>query len=126
MCDPAANPLGATSPYDALNKMAGLMEDAHMAVGKNTYGIGKKACLTPLFWAVAQEYSMLKVRMDTGMSFHVHHEAGGSVSAAPFPPCPPDLPHHCGRPAWLRPSGWHCRECALVLDDATAEFPGRD
>lgn len=121
--DPAANPLGATSPYDALRRMAELMDAGHKAVPPGTDS--PRACLTPLFWDVARAYSSLKVRLDMGMSFHVHTEASGWDHDAPRPPCRPDLPYHCGWPAWLRPSGWYCRRCDLVLDDATAVFPGR-
>lgn len=119
--DPAANPLHATSPYDALNKMAALMTDpaADKAVRAG------KAEHTALHWRVAQEYSMLRVRLDTGMSFHVHREPAGWDPARAAErigrPRPADLPYHCGWPAWLRPSGWHCRQCRIVLTDETRE-----
>ena len=93
--DPASNPLGACNPYDALKRMAGVMDRAQDA---------RKACLTPLFWQVAREYSALKVRLETGMSFHVHRpDKTPEYDGIP--------PYHCAWPMWLRPSGWHCRQC---------------
>jgi hypothetical protein len=117
--DPAANPLGATSPYDALNKMAALMDTAHRAVQHG------RAEYTPLHWRIAGEYSMLRVRLSMGLSFHVHRVVASSDPARlPGLPRPADLPPwHCGWPAWLRPSGWHCRQCRIVLDDQIAELP---
>jgi hypothetical protein len=121
--DPAANPLGAVNPWDALRLMAELMNAAdHKAV------MAGKACHTPLYWRVAAEYSALMVRLDMGLPFHVHspmarHELPSAAElAARRGYRPPDLPYHCGWPAWLRPSGWHCRQCKLVLTDETAEL----
>jgi len=53
---------------------------------------------------VAREYSSLKVRLDSGMSFHQHRP--GQVQPSRVRP-----PHHCRWPMWMRPSGWHCRQC---------------
>lgn len=54
----------------------------------------------------AQEYITLATRMNfTGMH-HVHH-----VASRDLHPYVGDVPEHCGMPMWLRPSGWHCREC---------------
>jgi hypothetical protein len=101
--DPARNPLGATSAYDALSRMAAMMDAASQAA-KNP----RKASLTPLYWRVAREYSALSVRLDMSLSFHQH-------MAWTEPWTGPPAPYHCGSPGWLRPSGWHCRECRMVL-----------
>lgn len=93
--DPSRNPFGATDPYDALNKMADLTGQAMSA---------KKVCLTPLYWCVAREYSILMVRLGMGMSFHVHQPDTTPVYTG-------EVPCHCGWPMWLRPSGWQCRKC---------------
>lgn len=64
--------------------------------------------------AAAREYSALKVRLETGGTFHVHQPDGpGPVHDGP-------VPEHCGWPGWLHPSGWQCRQCgaALVLGSA--------
>lgn len=57
----------------------------------------------------AGEYSMLKVRLDFGGTFHQHYPR--ELPAYDGPPAP----EHCGRPAWLRPSGWQCRQCGAAL-----------
>lgn len=117
--DPEANPLGAVNPWDALKRMAELMDATnHKAV------MAGKACHTPLHWRVAAEYSALMVRLDMGLPFHQHQPLTRSeVSTVDTSEGrPADLPYHCGWPAWLRPSGWHCRECKLVLTDETAEL----
>jgi hypothetical protein len=101
LCDPARNPLGASDPYDALSKMASLLGTA------NARGAGKRS-LTPLYWQVGREYSALKVRLDLGMSFHIH-------SAWTEPWDGPPVPWHCGSPGWHRPSGWYCRVCPATL-----------
>lgn len=123
LLDPAANPLGAVNPYDALAKMAELLDQGHKAVspGKSN----PRACLTPLFWQLAGEYSMLNVRMAMGGGYHVHRPATDWKHEVKTRERPDDLPWHCGWPAWLRPSGWHCRQCKIVLTDATADWPGR-
>jgi hypothetical protein len=116
--DPDANPLGAVNPWDALKLLAELMDaTTHKAV------MAGKACHTPLHWCVAQEYSALMVRLDTGLPFHQHRPLTSYQPPRTDPqPRPEGLPYHCGWPAWLRPSGWHCRQCKLVLTDETAEL----
>jgi len=121
--DPDANPLGAVNPWDALRLLAELMDaTTHKAV------MAGKACHTPLHWRVAAEYSALMVRLDMGLPFHQHSMTSdwdaGEAARHIGEPRPADLPYHCGWPAWLRPSGWHCRECKLVLTDETAELAG--
>lgn len=118
LCDPELNVYGASDPYDALKRMAGLMSDAYFAALRKG-----RACETLFARRVSLEYSALNVRMSMGMSFHQHraHTHWDPPRTDPQPR-QPDLPYHCGRPAWLRPSGWHCRECKLVLTDETAEL----
>jgi hypothetical protein len=70
---------------------------------------------TWLWHAYGCEYSALKVRVETGGTFHVHR-----VRASERPGLrSPEAPRHCGWPAWLRPSGWHCRECRIILGQET-------
>jgi hypothetical protein len=90
------------SPYDRLAELAGQMDVARKA---------KRAELTPLYWAAAREYSALKVRLDTGMSFHIHQVTAqrGHEHRGP-------LPWHCGWPMRLTPAGWACRRCAHRQD----------
>jgi len=58
------------------------------------------------YFARGREYSALKVRLEMGGTFHVHQ-----VMASDIPPyCGPDV-RCCEYPAWLRPSGWQCRQC---------------
>ena len=65
-----------------------------------------KAEFTGVFWAAGREYSMLKVRLETGGTWHTHspREHGPALHQGP-------VPEHCGWPMWLRPSGWQCRQC---------------
>lgn len=76
-------------------------------------GKGKKAVLD---LAAAREYSMLKVRLETGGTFHEHYPKPGAEPAWDGPP----VPEHCGWPGWLRPSGWQCRQCGAALDVESA------
>jgi hypothetical protein len=57
----------------------------------------------------AGEYSMLKVRLEMGGTFHEHYPR--EQLAYDGPPAP----EHCGWPGWLRPSGWQCRQCGAAL-----------
>jgi hypothetical protein len=119
--DPAANWLGATSPYDYLVRLDAALTEALRV---------KRTETTWLYDRTIREYSALKVRLDMGMSFHCHQMPSdwdpaawaAAYAAGIRPPCPPDLPHHCGRPAHLRPSGWYCRGCKALLTDETAKF----
>jgi hypothetical protein len=95
--DPQLNPVGATDPYDALNKLAALMDTA---------GAARKACLTWVYWQAAREYSALKTRLDVSATFHQHE-----VSPATPAPHHGPVPRHCGQPMRLAPSGWRCRAC---------------
>ncbi len=97
--DPAANPLGAVNPSDALARMAALLDTGHKAV------MAGKAGRTPLYWRVAREYSALKVWLDSGGTFHQHYALHGE-------PYQGDVPEHCGWPMRLTPSGWRCRQCS--------------
>lgn len=94
--DPAANPLGAVNPWDALKRMSDALLAAHAV---------KRACLTWVHWRLAQEYSALKVRLDMGLPFHVHRPEASPAYDGPPPP------EHCGWPMRLAPSGWRCRVC---------------
>jgi len=58
------------------------------------------------YHARGREYSALKVRLETGGTFHVHH-----VRSSEVPDYAGIVPYCCGWPAWLRPSGWQCRQC---------------
>jgi hypothetical protein len=55
------------------------------------------------------EYSALKVRLDFGGTFHEHYPREWPAWDGP------PAPEHCGWPAWLRPSGWQCRQCGAAL-----------
>lgn len=59
----------------------------------------------------AQEYAALKVRLDVRLSFHWHYPRRMDLDAHSF-----RGPDHCHRPMWLRPSGWHCRQCPFVAN----------
>ena len=64
----------------------------------------KRADLTWVYWAYAREYSALKVRLETGGTFHEHYPAEQPAYDGPPPPvC-------CGWPMRLAPSGWRCRQ----------------
>ncbi len=95
------------NPYARLAALDDVLQAAMKAIGGPH---GKKGSLTPLYWARVREYSALKVRLEFGGTFHIHHVRTDSVS-----PWRGELPYCCGSPAWLRPSGWHCRECRAVL-----------
>lgn len=84
------------SPYAYLNELG----------ERCIRGKGKKAVLD---LAAAHEYSMLRVRLETGGTLHVHYPA-----SLP-PPYEGTVPHSCGWPGWLCPSGWVCRQCGAVL-----------
>jgi hypothetical protein len=92
-----------SDPYAHLARMAERMDAAMTACGGPR---GKRASLTPLYWAAAREYSALKVRLETGLTFHQHqvHASRGPGNCGP-------LPGHCGWPMRLTPSGWACRQC---------------
>lgn len=67
----------------------------------------RRGTLTPAQYdALMTEYVGLAVRLD-GMhsQWHVHYPGEHE-------PWEGAVPDHCGRPMWLRPSGWHCRVCA--------------
>lgn len=66
----------------------------------------------------ATEYVMLKVRLDLGLSFHVHQVMDKCR------PAQPAVRYHCEYPAWLRPSGWQCRVCGSRLDEQEAGSHG--
>ena len=100
--------------YARLAWLSGELQEAMKSAGGPN---SKKACLTPLYWARAREYSALKVRLEMGMTFHIHR-----IRAADEPACPGSVrccgygvPYCCEWPAWLRPSGWQCRRCKQVL-----------
>jgi hypothetical protein len=58
----------------------------------------------------------------TGQPFHEHYPAGSPPSPLRYQGTRPE---HCGWPAWLRPSGWHCRQCRQFLGPARVEIvPG--
>ncbi len=58
-------------------------------------------------------YIGLNVRLGMKLTFHVHWTSDPSgVWPGPV------VPRHCGWPMWLRPSGFHCRQC-----DFRAAFP---
>ena len=59
-----------------------------------------------------QEYSALKVRLDTGCGYEHQHQADASGEP---PLCPDPVPECCDYPAWLCPSGWWCRRCSRRL-----------
>lgn len=91
--DPDRNPLGAASPYDALSKLSARITDG-------------KAGLAP-----GREYASLKIRIGDGPLHHVHQpDSPGERPAI-------TVPEHCGSPARLRPSGWHCRRCGTLIHD---------
>ena len=112
---PEANWLGSVSPYDHLARLAALLDEATA---------GKRTETTWLYARSIREYVALKVRLDVGMSFH-YHQLPSDWDAARFAetyvpgpqPRAADLPYHCDRPAYLRPSGWQCRECRVMLPE---------
>lgn len=57
-------------------------------------------------YQAACDYALLKVRLDIGLSFHMH-----DVRSDDLPGFPGVVPYHCDGPMWLRPSGWQCRTC---------------
>jgi hypothetical protein len=112
--DPAANWLGESDPYAYLARLGDLCTEALSVKRRET---------TWLYERTIREYSALKVRLDTGSIYHRHmsdrdpwvydpNRATRGVA----------VPAHCGWPAWLRPSGWYCRQCKALLTDATAEL----
>ena len=92
----------------------------HLAWLRDQLGRGDRerrrgAAHTWLYWAYVKAYVALKVRLDTGGTFHEHVARAGDQPAwdgAPVPEC-------CGWPMWRRPSGWHCRQgCGEVREAA--------
>jgi hypothetical protein len=98
--------------YGSADARLALLRDRMDAAMKACGGPrGTRASLTPLYWAAAREYSALKVRLDSGGTFHQHiPEPYSDPRPNPFP-----LPYHCGWPMRLRPSGWQCRRCPSWL-----------
>jgi hypothetical protein len=94
---------GGSDPYAHLSLLAERMGAAMTARGGPR---GTRASLTLLYWAAAREYSALKVRLETGGTFHQHqvHASRGPGNRGP-------LPYHCAGPMRLTPSGWACRQC---------------
>jgi hypothetical protein len=112
--DPAANWLGMSNPYAYLARLGDLCNEATSA---------KRCETTWLYERTIREYVALKVRLDTGGYYHTHTPAREMWAYDPDrPPLGLVMPYHCGRPAWLRPPGWYCRECGDLLTDATAEL----
>ncbi len=60
--------------------------------------------------AAIREYTALKTRLDAGGTWHTHR-----ADARTLPPHEGPVPHCCGWPGWLRPSGWQCRRCGRRL-----------
>lgn len=87
----------------------------HWAALRDTLGAAQQRARrkgvehTWLYWALSREYSMLHWRLTLG-TWHVHRPTG------PGPPWQGEVPTHCASPAWLRPSGWYCRECGEKID----------
>jgi hypothetical protein len=99
------------TPYGRLKWLADEMERLHKLSRKTKDGYHWPDDRTRAeYHARGREYSALKVRLEFGGTFHIHHVRTDSV-----PPWKGELPYCCGSPAWLRPSGWHCRECRAVL-----------
>ena len=98
-------------PYAYLAALAADLARAQKVTRK---GVGH----TWLYWRKAREYSALKVRLETGGTFHVHWAGSSPIdhSAAGHQP---QVPEHCGWPMWLRPSGWHCRQGCGHVQAAT-------
>jgi len=92
-----------SDPYAHLARLAAGMDAAMTACGGPR---GTRASLTPLYWAAAREYASLKVRLDTGGTFHQH-----AVTAQHHTGHRGPLPYHCAWPMRLAPSGWACRQC---------------
>jgi hypothetical protein len=113
--DPAANWLGADNPYAYLARLGELCGEATSA---------KRASTTWLYERTIREYVSLKVRLDTGGYHHAHTPATEPWVYDPdrVPVGERECVYHCGRPAWLRPSGWYCRECSDLLTDGNAEL----
>jgi hypothetical protein len=112
--EPERNWLGMSSPYAYLARLSDLMGEAHKV---------KRAELTWLHWRTAREYTSLNVRLREGSIYHQHSPAREPWVYDPDRgPLGKVLPYHCGMPAWLRPSGWYCRECRALLTDDSAEM----
>lgn len=113
--DPAANWLGAGDPYAYLARLGDLCMSATSA---------KRTETTWLYERTIREYTSLKVRLDMGPTYHQHAPASVPWTYDPSREVIGDRAcvYHCGWPAWLRPSGWYCRECRELLTDATAEI----
>lgn len=112
--DPAANWLGADSPYAYLARLGDLCSEATSVKRRET---------TWLYERTIREYVSLKVRLDTGGCYHTHAPEREPWTCNPS--CEPRgvvMPHHCGMPAHLRPSGWYCRGCGILLTDDSAEM----
>jgi hypothetical protein len=112
--DPSANWLGLDNPYAYLARLGELCDGATSA---------KRAETTWLYERTIREYVALKVRLDTGSIYHSHRAAREPwVHDPDRGPLGKVLPYHCSAPAWLRPSGWYCRECCALLTDESAEL----
>lgn len=81
--------------------------DAYTRIGRlfrtvREHQQSRKGTLTPAeYKRLMGEYIGLNVRLGNG-TWHTHVATGTPVNTAP-------VPHHCERPMWHRPSGWHCR-----------------
>lgn len=81
------------------------------------------------YWLLAMEYTSLKMRAEGVLATtHVHQPArqpwtcDARELAMSYARPRPGVVYHCDVPAWLRPSGWYCRECKILLTDETASF----
>lgn len=112
--DASANWLGEANPYAYLARLGDLCNEATSV---------RRAETTWLYERTVREYVSLKVRLDTGCCYHDHKAARALWVYDPHrvPAGERECVYHCGMPAWLRPSGWYCRECGDLLTDATAE-----
>lgn len=63
----------------------------------------------PTFYAAAQQYSDLKVRLAEGGMYHQHQVFRTEHLVAWEHG---EVPRHCGWPMRLAPSGWACRQCS--------------
>lgn len=112
--DASANWLGADNPYAYLAKLGDLCTEALSVKRRET---------TWLYERTIREYAGLKVRLDTGSIYHTHSPAREPWAYVPGrAPRGVVMPYHCGQPAHLRPSGWYCRGCGVLLSDDSAEI----
>lgn len=114
--DPEFRHLNGTHPWTRLDEL-GQAQDRYRALPRAERDDPHEQVTMQ---RAVREYGALLVRLSMGGCRHVH-----SPRATPAYVGPPAPRSCCGPTPWLRPDGWHCRECGqpLTATPPTEETP---